>query len=86
MDPNKYKRGKNNLNIINKEIMVGTKKIIFDWRVPVTTVWHILRLRMEKWLPVWRVAANILNKQSRIADKGWSSSLGFGRSANNSSP
>jgi hypothetical protein len=25
---------------------------------------------------VWRVAANILNKQSRTADKGWSSSLG----------
>jgi hypothetical protein len=26
----------------------------------------------------WRVAANILNKQSRRADKGWSSSLGGG--------
>jgi hypothetical protein len=25
---------------------------------------------------IWRVAANILNKQSRIADKGWSSSFG----------
>jgi hypothetical protein len=33
-----------------------------------------------------RVAANILNKQSRTADKGWSSSLGFGRRADNSSP
>jgi hypothetical protein len=30
-------------------------------------------------LQVWRVAANILNKQSRTADKGWSSSLGIGR-------
>jgi hypothetical protein len=29
-------------------------------------------------LQVWRVAANILNKQSRAADKGWSSSLGLG--------
>ncbi|KAJ4443717.1 hypothetical protein ANN_05392 [Periplaneta americana] len=29
----------------------------------------------------WRVAANILNKQSRTADKGWSSSLGVGRRA-----
>jgi len=28
----------------------------------------------------------ILNKQSRTADKGWSSSLGVGRGANNSSP
>jgi hypothetical protein len=37
-------------------------------------------------LQIWRVAANILNKQSRTADKGWSSSLGVGREANNSSP
>jgi hypothetical protein len=37
-------------------------------------------------LQFWRVAANILNKQSRKADKGWSSSLGVGRWANNSSP
>jgi hypothetical protein len=36
-------------------------------------------------LQFWRVAANILNKQSRAADKGWSSSLGVGRGANNSS-
>jgi hypothetical protein len=27
-------------------------------------------------LQIWRVAANILNKQSRTADKGWFSSLG----------
>jgi hypothetical protein len=26
-------------------------------------------------LQIWRVAANILNKQSRTADSGWSSSL-----------
>jgi hypothetical protein len=37
-------------------------------------------------LQVWREAANILNKQSRTADKGLSSSLGVGRGANNSSP
>jgi hypothetical protein len=30
-------------------------------------------------LEIWRVAANILNKQSRTADSGWSSSLGVGR-------
>jgi hypothetical protein len=36
-------------------------------------------------LQVCRVAANILDKQSRTADKGWSSSLGVGRGANNSS-
>jgi hypothetical protein len=35
---------------------------------------------------MWRVAANILNKQSWRAGKGWSSSLGTGREANNTSP
>jgi hypothetical protein len=40
---------------------------------------------MEERHPIWRVAANILNKQSRKANKGWSSRLGFGRNANNSS-
>jgi hypothetical protein len=30
-------------------------------------------------LQIWRVAANILNKQSRTADKGWSSSMGITR-------
>jgi len=33
----------------------------------------------------WRVAVNILNKQSQTAEKGWSSSLGIGRAARNSS-
>jgi hypothetical protein len=36
-------------------------------------------------LQVWSVAANILNKQSRRAEKGWSSRLGVGRGANNCS-
>ena len=54
--------------------------------VPVTTAWRFLRLRMEERPPIWRVAANILNKQSRTADKRWSSSLGVGRGAKNSSP
>jgi hypothetical protein len=34
---------------------------------------------------IWKVAANIQNKQSRTADKGWSSSLGVGCRTNNSS-
>jgi hypothetical protein len=37
-------------------------------------------------LHMWRVAVNILNKQSRTADKEWPSSLGVGRGAKNSSP
>jgi hypothetical protein len=34
----------------------------------------------------WRIAANILNKQSRTADSGWSSCLRVGRGANNPPP
>jgi hypothetical protein len=30
-------------------------------------------------LQIWMVAANILNKQSRTTDSGWSSILGVGR-------
>jgi hypothetical protein len=68
------------LNIILHSIPRSPK-----W-VPVTTVWRFLRLRMEERPPIRRVVANILNKQSRTADKGWYSSLGFGRGANKSSP
>ena len=47
---------------------------------------HDMRvLRMEERPPIRRVAANKLNKQSRTADRRWSSSLGFGRGANNPS-
>jgi hypothetical protein len=35
---------------------------------------------------LFRVAVDILNKQSRTADKAWSSSLEVGGRANNSSP
>jgi hypothetical protein len=38
--------------------------------------WRVLRLRMEERPPIERVAANIFNKQSRTADKGWSFSFG----------
>ena len=57
-----------------------------DKWVPVTTALRVLRLRMEERPSIWRVAANILNKQSQTADEGWSSSLGVGRGANNASP
>ena len=36
----------------------------------VVTAWRFLSLRMKERPPLWRVAANILNKQSRTADKG----------------
>jgi len=34
-------------------------------------------------LQMWRVAANIMNKLSRTADKGWAPSLAVGRGTNN---
>ena len=49
---------------------------------PVTTAWRVLRLRIEERPPIRRVAANKLNKQSRTAEEGWSSSSGVGRGAN----
>jgi hypothetical protein len=44
-----------------------------DQWVPVATAWRVVGLRMEERPPIWRVAANVLNKQSRTADKGRSS-------------
>ena len=52
---------------------------------PVTMAWNILRLGKEKQPPTWRVAADILNKQSQTADKGWNSSLGVRCGVDNSS-
>jgi hypothetical protein len=42
--------------------------------------------RWKNGLQLWRVAANILNKQERTNDKGWSSILGVGHGANKPSP
>jgi hypothetical protein len=53
--------------------------------VPCTMAWRVLRLRMEERPLIWRVDANVYKKQSRTADKLWSSSLGVGRGVNNSS-
>jgi hypothetical protein len=46
--------------------------------VPVPTAWRVLRLRMGEWPPIWRVAANVLNKNSRTADKGGPPTWGLG--------
>ena len=59
--------------------------VIHDKWVSVNA-WRFLRFRMEERPPVWSVAANILNNQSRTADKVWFSSLGVLRGANNSLP
>jgi hypothetical protein len=47
---------------------------------------RLLRLWTEERPPIRRVHVNVLNKQSRTADKGWFSSLGIGRGGNNYSP
>ena len=77
------------LNLTNYTVLYEYCKLCglscHDKWVPVTTAWRVLRLRMEERPPVWSAAANILTKQSRRADKGWSSSLGVGRGTNNSS-
>ena len=58
--------------------------LIYHPWVPVTTAWCV------PWvadggvgLQIWRLAANILNKQSWTADQEWPSSLGVWREANN---
>jgi len=59
-------------------ILFNTGNYIHDKWVPVTMAWYVIKLQMEDRPPVWRVAANILNKQSWIANMGWSYSLGIG--------
>jgi hypothetical protein len=71
--------------IRNGRTILNCLRTTHKW-VPVTTAWRVLRLRMEQRPPIWRVAANILNNQSRTADNEWSSIFGVGRGANNSSP
>ena len=79
------------LFFLQTQIILHSEHFIWSWffnrekRVPVTTAWLVLRLRMEERPRIWRVAANILNKQSRTADKGWPSSLGVGRGVDKSS-
>jgi hypothetical protein len=53
--------------------------ILSQLGISVITAWRVLRLRMEERPLIWRVAANIFNKQSRTADKEWSfSAWGLG--------
>ena len=40
--------------------------------------WRVPWLRMEERRPIWRLYANILNKQSRTADSGWYFTLELG--------
>ena len=53
-------------------------QLVRDKWVPVTTAWRVLGLRVGERPPIRRKAVNILNKQSRTADKGWFPALGLG--------
>ena len=55
-------------------------------RASVTKAWRVLGLRMQESHPQWRVAVNILNKQSRDSRQGVVLQFGVRRSANDSSP
>jgi hypothetical protein len=72
--PRERAPGTNNNNNNNNNIAI---KAVFI---------NIMLDSLQNYSFVWRTAANILNKQSRTADKGWSSSLAVGRGANNPSP
>jgi hypothetical protein len=48
-----------------------------EW-VPATTLWRVLRLRIQQRSPIRKAAVNIMNRQLRKADKEWSSSLVLG--------
>jgi len=45
---------------------------------------RVFKVWMEERPPIWKVAANILNKQSRTADMGCSPILEFGEELKNS--
>ena len=74
-----------NINFRKVNLFAFPAKRVRQW-APVTTAWRVLKLRVKEPPPIWRVTANGLNKQSRTADKVWSSGLGFGRCPNNSLP
>ena len=61
-----------NINLEHQNKFPSNNNQVCDKWVPVTTAWRFLKLLMEEPPPIW----NILNKQLRTADKGWSSSLG----------
>jgi hypothetical protein len=60
----------NGFSIPRKYILWGFIVFFNNKWVPVNTARRVLRLRMEERPPIWRVAANILNKQFRRPTRG----------------
>jgi hypothetical protein len=54
--------------------------------IEIPTIQPVAQRYTTELFHIWRVAANILNKQFLTADKVWSTRLGVGRGGNNSSP
>ena len=73
------------LGTFSLSVIVLARLCVFGTAMSITTAWRVLRLQIEERPPIRRLAANKLNKQSRTAVEGWSSSLGVGRGANNPS-
>ena len=67
MGPPSYVRSVVDRNVIMRRVPIYICTL-GNW-VPVTTAWRLFRLWMEERRPIWRVAANILHKQSRTSDK-----------------
>jgi len=58
--------------------LLNIKLVVRDQWVTVNRAWGVPRLRMEERSPIWTVAANILNKQSRHLTRGGSQAWGLG--------
>jgi hypothetical protein len=101
-ETNSYERHKGNVRHVSSWNLYGTKhywsgaathefpRILCNPKVhsSFTGALHLFLswTRLIQSTPLSVPAANELNKQPRTIDKGWSSSLGVGRGANNTSP
>jgi hypothetical protein len=56
----------NNIDFVQRN---GFGIFLILHRYLIANTWHILKLRMKGYLEIWRVGANILNKNSRTPDK-----------------
>jgi hypothetical protein len=92
-----YKNSHNTSNLVVAHLLANTdlgisaptsytKEFLSSQRVPCHQGVARPQVADGDGIQIWRVAANILNKQSRTADRGWSSSLAVGRGANKPPP
>jgi hypothetical protein len=66
------------MTLVSHNNLQKKNSYVHDKRVPVTRAWWVLSLRIQERPPIRSVAANILYKEYRTADKGWFLSWGFG--------